>query len=249
MTKYTIYNAFQKEFPGQIWKIVVDGLRQEMALEIRDTETTIPQFFIVDFAGNSLSENNIVAEKEWTLEALQHQTLILKRVGDTHPVKEGIWLLDKQGNTRYLSYEYTWIDTEVDYIKVRHRNIQSGFEEYIAIEQAKKVLTANSDISSAHSAVKMPIPYHGTLPPYFDKKDLCDAPWVSRADDKFIWTYHSRQNGLYNLNLCIADASNELYESTLLHEMPKMIPQPYFQIGNQIFLMSYNKREIVSYLV
>lgn len=249
MSEYKIHNAFQQEFPSQIWKIVVDGIKQEIAVELRDEETTNPSFFIMDFKGNIVLDSKLIEEKEWTLEALQHQTLILKRVGDTTPIKEGIWLLDKRGDTRYVSHEYIWIDTEVDYIKVRHRNIQSGFEEYIDIKEGKKKLSPGVSIAPSCSAVKMPIPYTGALPPYLQDRAPVDIPWVSRANEKLIWTYHSKQKTLYNLNLCIADESNVLYECSPLLNMPKMIPQPYFQIGNQIFLMSYNKREIVSYLV
>jgi len=68
-------------------------------------------------------------------------------------------------------------------------------------------------------------------------------------EDKFLWTYHRQEKDKYQLILCIADESNILHTEIMMEDMPKMIPQPYFQIGNQLFLLSYNKQEIVSYLL
>ncbi|MFD1768955.1 hypothetical protein [Sphingobacterium suaedae] len=252
MTKYTIYKAFEKKFPFQIWKIVADTSTQLLGVELRGDGTQHAILYVLDFQGNLLLENLQLPEKEWTLEALQHQTIVLKRVGDSHPVKEGIHLLDIQGQTRYLSHEYTWVDTYLHYLKVRHRSLQSGFEEYIDIRDAKKVRQTSPIPEEFCTAVKMPIPYTGKLPDYLPHilpPDQADIPWVSRAHDKLIWSYHHKDGQHYHLNLCISDTSKLLYEQRLLTDMPKMIPQPYFQVGNQIFLMSYNKQEIVSYLV
>ncbi|MFD2969900.1 hypothetical protein [Sphingobacterium bambusae] len=249
MTKYTIYKAFEKKFPSQIWKIVVDAQSLQVAVETRDNETTKPHLHVFDFAGRSLLENLPVDEKEWTLEALQHQTIILKRLGDTSPVKEGIWFLDLEGNTRYLSHEHTWIDTCVDFVKMRHRSIQSGFEEYLDIRAASKAIGHDSSCDSYNTSLKMPSPYGGLLPPHLSHLTYVDIPWISLTDEKLLISYHSKDEEGYHLNLCVANASNVLHEQRLLQNMPKMIPQPYFQIGHQIFLMSYNKQEIVSYLV
>lgn len=249
MTKYTIYKAFEKTFPFQIWKIVVDASSRMIGVELRAPDASNAILYVFDFAGHLLLEHWPVLEKEWTLEALQHHTIVLKRVGDSRPVKEGILLLDLQGNVRYLSQEYIWVDTCLHYIKVRHRSFQSGFEEYIDIQQAKRVIPKTDVCEEYCSALKMPMPYSGTLPDYLPKDDMQDLPWVSRSADKLLWTYHTKEQGNYHLNLCVAETSKVLYEHRLLYDMPKMIPQPYFQIGNQIFLMSYNKQEIVSYLV
>ncbi|WP_437918186.1 hypothetical protein [Sphingobacterium sp. LRF_L2] len=249
MNKYTIYKAFEKKFPLSIWKIVVDAKAQMIAVELRDTDTTSPTFYVFDFSGNGLVENLKVEEKEWTLEALQHNTLILKRVGDNVPLREGILLLNFEGAVRYLSHEYIWVDTFLDFIKVRPRTIQYGFEEYINIFHAKKMIEKSNIVEEYCRSIKMPIPYTGDLPSHLKNVTIVDTAWVSRSENKLIWSYHTKDNSNYRLNLCVTDASNLLYENTLLNDMPKMIPQPYFQIENQIFLMSYNKQEIVSYLV
>lgn len=248
MNKYTTFKAFEKKFPFQIWKIVVDVSSKQIGVELRDSDSTLPILYILDFEGKEILQHKQLDEKEWTLEALQHDTLILKRVGDTLPVKEGILFLDREGNERRLWQEYIWLDTFPDTIQARHRNLQSGFEEYIDIRTLQKV-TAKTIQQGYDESIKMPIPYHGTRPAYLQHIRIEDLPWISRAGDYILWSYHTKENTSYNLNLCITDKSNIIYTQRLLANMPKMIPQPYFQVANQIFLMSYNKREIVSYLV
>jgi hypothetical protein len=49
--------------------------------------------------------------------------------------------------------------------------------------------------------------------------------------------------------LATSNLNQILDQQVILKDMEKMIPQPYFQLGNQVFFMSFNKREIVSYLV
>jgi|SRR5690606_4876545 len=248
MTKYTTFKTFEKDFPYQIWKIVVDADTRQIAIELRDTESTCAILYIIDFEGNEVLKHKQIDEKEWTLEAIQHHTLVLKRVGDTQPVKEGVLFIDSDGAPRGLWQEYTWIDTYRDAIKIRHRNFQSGFEEYIDIQTLKKT----SDIGRVKEycgAVKMPVPYSGPLPFYLQHIAIQDLPWISRTKKHILWSYHTKENERYNLNLSVSDNSKLLVTESLLTDMPKMIPQPYFQIENQIFLMSYNKQKIVSYLV
>src|SRR5690606_3175344 len=248
MTKYTTIKTFEKDFPHQIWKIVADPVNQHIAIELRDTESTRAALYVIDFEGKELLQHKQLDEKEWTLEAVQHNTLILKRVGDVRPVKEGILFLDFQGNTRALWQEYIWVDTYRDMVKVRHRSFQSGFEEYIDTQTLQKTSTAPREMEYC-SAIKMPIPFTAPLPPYLKDLALSDVPAVSRAGELILWSYHTQANEHYQLNLSVADSSKLLDTICLLTDMPKMIPQPYFQIENQIFLMSYNKQEIVSYLV
>ena len=247
MTKYTTFKAFEKNFPYQIWKIVTDAASRRVAVELRHTESTQPILYVFDFDGQDILHHKCIEDKEWTLESIQHDSIILKRIGDTQPVKEGLLFLDLQGETRRLWQEYTWIDTYLHTIKVRHRSFQSGFEEFIDILTLQK--TNKQEIEAYCTAVKMPTPYMGNLPDFLQDVVIEDRPWISRSGEHILWSYHTKENDVYHLTLSITKASALIASQRLLADMPKMIPQPYFQIENQIFLMSYNKRKIVSYLV
>ena len=249
MTKYTILKVFEKKFSQPVWKIVVDEAARQLAVELRDPKTTAVILYVFDFDGKELLTNKQIDEKEWTLEALQQGVLILKRVGDTQPIKEGLWLLDIAGNTRQIWQEYTWIDTYNGWIKVRHRNFQSGFEEYIDIVTGTRKKRLGHAPSYCHGSLKMPIPYNGEIPSYLRHLKIQDLLWISRTPNLTLWSYHQKDNEQYHLNLAVTDSSELLWTERLLSDMPKMIPQPFMQIDHQLFLLSYNKQKIVSYLV
>lgn len=249
MTKDTIIKAFERQFPFKIWKIVTDAARKHIGLEVRDSESTKAILYVINFEGEMLVDGLALSEKEWTLESVQHQRIILKRVGERKPVVEGIKLLDFEGEECFISYEHVLLDTFLGYLKVRHRSFESGMEEYIALSSGTKVVD-NTAIRLAYcEQIKLPTHYTGELPPYLSDVKMEDAPWVSIIEDRVIWSYHDKDERGYNLSVCLADKFKPLAKLRIFSGMDKMIPQPYFQIGDQIFLMSYNKQEIVSYLV
>lgn len=249
MTKYTIKKGFEKDFSHPVWKIVVDEAKQQIGIELRHSDSTCAILYVFDFEGQELLSGYVLEEKEWTLEALQQDTLILKRVGDSLPITAGILLLDLQGNIRGSWHEYTWLDTYQGYLKVRHRNFQVGFEEYIALDNLHKASQLATAPSYCYNSLKMPIPYSGTLPTALQEIEIQDFPWISRTREHILWTYHSKEADHYHLNMLVTQSNQVLANHRLLSDMPKMIPQPFFQIDHQLFLLSYNKRKIVSYLV
>ena len=249
MTKYTFSKLFSQDFPFIIWKIVADPLAGRLGIELREPERTLPVFYSLDFQGNIIHQAIEVATKEWTLDAIRKDKLILKKVGDYQPVKEGVLVLDNQGNSLFNSEEHILLHTHQNYLELRHRSFQSGFEQYVDLTDFRMSSQKPSLAMPDEPAIEMPIPYYGELPDYLKAVTRADGIWLSRWADKFIWTYHRKEKENYALILCLADESELLYSTVLLEDMPKMIPQPYFQIGNQIFLLSYNKQEIVSYLL
>ena len=249
MTKYTFSKLFSQDFPHIIWKIVADPIAKRLGIELRQPDSTLPLFYSLDFSGNTIHRAIAVSAKEWTLDAIRADKLILKKVGDYQPVKEGVRVLDLQGNSLFSSEEHILLHSEPDYLQLRHRSFQSGFEQYVDLTDFRMSSQKPSLHAQEEPAINIPVPYYGELPDYLKTVTRVDGLWLSRWEDKFIWTYHRKEKENYALILCLADESELLYSTVLLEDMPKMIPQPYFQIGNQIFLLSYNKQEIVSYLL
>jgi len=249
MIKYTIKKVFDKAFPLEIWKIAVDAEQEHIAIETRDIETTWPYIYILDFQGNILLEHHPLEEKSWTLDNIRQHTVVLKAVGDSKPVKEGIILLDLHGKERLYLSDFILLETYQQYIKVRHRSFQSGFEKYINLSEHDNLSIGDEGHDHYGEQIELPLPYPYQRPAYLEARDIEDILWVSRTQDKTLWAYHAKRDGQYTLNLCVANTYNILSEQPLISGMSKMLPQPFFQVRNQIFLMSYNKREIVSYLV
>src|SRR5690606_6771777 len=127
VNKYTINKAFEKSFPFPIWKIEVDSANNRMAIEYRDPKTTIPHFSVLDFDGNTHCDEITVKEKEWTLEAIQGEFLILKRFGASSPIEAGICIIHyPTGRTILTAMEYVLQEVYQNIILARHRSIPGG---------------------------------------------------------------------------------------------------------------------------
>lgn len=249
MTKYTISKAFTKRFPFNIWKIVADSESRLLGIELRDPSDTVPVIYSLDFNGKTSLEKFQLQAKEWTLDAVRKQLLVFKKVGERSPITAGVLLIDHKGNELFSSHEQVLLDTGTNHIQLRHRSLQAGFESYVDFDNLQSHSTQPPKTVNNAPAIVLPESFSGEIPDFLKDVTIVDQLWLSRWQDKWLWSYHSKENESYHLNLCIADTSKILYEQCLLYAMPKMIPQPYFQIANQIFLLSYNKQEIVSYLL
>jgi len=249
MTKYTFSKLFSQDFPFIIWKIVADPLSAMLGIELRHPESTLPILYSLDFKGDIHHKALELSPKEWTLDAICKDKLILKKVGDYQPVKEGVQIIDGHGHTVFTSEEHVLLHSDQHYLQLRHRSFQSGFEHYVNLDDYSVSQQAPTAKAAAGPILEIPQFYNGPKPSYLQTVTMADGLWLSRWEDKFLWTYHRQEKDKYQLILCIADESNLLHTEIMMEDMPKMIPQPYFQIGNQLFLLSYNKQEIVSYLL
>ena len=249
MTKYTINKIFEKAFPTNIWKIEIDSNKPYVAVETRDVETTLASFFVFDFEGNCLMSPCQADGKEWTLDSIQDGYMILKRIGEQTPVQEGIQIIQILNNeVIFHSYEFVLLDVFSGFIHARHRSISSGESIAIDIHNGEYSSSAERIFDMASNKVQYPVTYQQT--PRFLKHEHTVGPlWLSKCGHHFLWCYHKKNKDRFDLCLATSNLNQILDQQVILKDMEKMIPQPYFQLGNQVFFMSFNKREIVSYLV
>src|SRR5690606_27368344 len=66
---------------------------------------------------------------------------------------------------------------------------------------------------------------------------------------KQLWAFHEARQGSYRVRMVITSGLTVLADQIILPELAKMTPELFFMIGQQVFIISDNKREIVSYLV
>ncbi|MCA5006330.1 hypothetical protein [Sphingobacterium bovistauri] len=250
MNKYTINKAFERIFPYPIWKIEVDCAHAQIAIESRNPQTTLPIFSVLSFEGNYTLENYEVDSKEWTLEDVQGDFLILKRYGDYSPVQAGIQVIHTPSSTSIFTYmEYVIKEVYKDVIIAHHRSIPAGLVFYIDIKTGE-ISNQNTEIQEfPFRNIQYPIPYQGNLPSFLNEISYIDQIWLQPYHDLFLWSYHSQTSNKYNLNLSLS-SKNELYDSkVVINDMDKLIPQPYFTVKEHIFFLSSNKMKISSYLV
>lgn len=250
MLKNTIKKAFQKDFIENIWKIEVNGYRDQIAVEIRDSQTTEPTYHILRFEDGAEIMQYRPGEKDWTIEGVQKDYLILKKVGEQTPTKEGIQIIDiRTQKPLFTSYEYVLLDVCEDYLHVRHRSFTSGGEKLITLTTGEEFPVSDNIIARyPKNRVCFPLPYDNP-PEFLTQRDKQKDLWVSKLSDTYLWCYHTQQNDGYDLHIAVSNLERILDETIIQSAIPKMFPQPYFRVGNQIFFMADNKHEIVSYLV
>lgn len=250
MNKYTINKTFERNFPFPIWKIEVDTTHAQIAIECRNPESTLPIFSVFSFEGLDKLEYYEVDNKEWTLEDIQGDFLILKRFGDFSPVQAGIQVIHIPSGISVFTYmEYVikeiWKDTIVAY----HRSIPSGLLFYIDIQTGEITNKYEGNQEFPFRDIHYPIPYQGKLPAFLDYLSFVDQIWLQPYCDLYLWSYHTQNTNSYNLNLSLS-SKNELFDSKIIIEdLEKLIPQPYFTVKGYIFFLSSNKMKISSYLV
>lgn len=250
MTKYTINKAFEKSFPQPIWKIEVDAAQNCIAIEYRDPNTTLPIFSIFDFKGRDILPRYLELEKEWTLEAIQSDFLILKQYGSNTPIKEGIKIIHiPTATVVYTGMEYILQDVYQGIIKATHRSIPSGLDFFIEIATGNIIHAAQHVLSYPCSGVHYPLPYTGAIPSFMQHVSFEDTIWIQTMNDHFIWAYHVTAQNNYDLHLSITSKKEIVDTKIILKNLDKLIPQPYFQVKEYIFFLSNTKQEIVAYFV
>lgn len=250
MNKYTINKAFERNFPFPIWKIEVDCAHAQIAIESRNPDSTLPIFSVFTFDGAYTLEQYEVDSREWTLEDIQGDYLILKRFGDYSPIQAGIQVVHIPTRTSVFTYmEYVIKDVYQNTIQAYHRSIPSGISFYIDIPTGEISNKYEGETHFPLRDIHYPIPFQGKLPSFLNNISYIDQIWLQPYRDLLLWSYHTHTANTYNLNLSLS-SKNELYDSKLIiEEMDKLIPQPYFTVKEHIFFLSSNKMKISSYLV
>lgn len=251
MNKYTIKNIFERHFSFPVWKIEVDCTRKHLAVEYRHPDTTLAHFEVFDFEGNEKSISIQADEKEWTLDSIQGDFLILKRFGSSSPIEAGIQILHYPTGQVVCDYrEYVLVDVYEHLVVAKHRSIPGGLLYHIDI-QTGEVHIAPQDQSPKLPFVniKYPIAYEGRKPSFIESIPYVEHIWLLPFEDHFIWAYHLKDKDNYDLHLQISTREQSIDHQIILKNLDRLIPQPFFAVQGHIFFLSNCKLKIKGYLV
>ncbi len=100
------------------------------------------------------------------------------------------------------------------------------------------------------SELVYPIIYNGEIPLFLKDFPIDGDIWINSVNDYFIWAFYEKQkNNRYQIRL-VQSTREMLIESILaVSGLELKLFNIYFLIHRQIFLLTDNKREFVSYLV
>ncbi|SFC70604.1 protein of unknown function [Parapedobacter composti] len=251
MDKYTLKNVFQKSFLGVVWRMEADTSRGWLAIETRRQDTGVPAFSVIRYAtGESIIHEIHYRDRHWTLAGAVNGMLILKAFGHDSPAAPGIACIDAvNGQVRWEQFNYQLLALDDGDLIVRHRNFASGGEQRIDAlhgQPTQKKIIPNKP--TGHPIV-LPERYKNGTPLLLTEYKIFGDLYHCVVGQANVWAFHEQTGQQYRIRLVVSNDLTILADKVILEGLPKMLPELFFMIANQLFIIGNNKREIISYLV
>jgi len=251
MDKYTLKTAYQKSFFGLVWRMEVDTSVGLLAVETRDAETGNPSFSALRYrTGVSLIHELPYGDRNWTLAGAVDGRLILKAFGQDSPEGTGIACIDAgTGEVVWEQFNYVLLAVVDGLLLVRHRTFAGGYEQYLDAHTGDLTQFNISADKPTGPGIVIPQRYGASIPVFLANYAAYGDIFHGAIGSKEVWAFHEKLNQAFCIRLVVSSGSNVLDDKVVLSDLPKMLPEIFFSIAEQLFLIGDNKRKIVSYLV
>ena len=251
MGKYTLKTAFKKTFSGIIWRIEVGMPTGILAIETRDQDTGNPSFSTIEYTtGQSGITEKQYGDRNWSLAGVIDSLLILRAWVQNTPEGAGIACIDATtGDLLWEQFNYTLVAVTDRQIVVRHRNFVGGYEQFLNPYDGNLSSKDNLANHLMRPEIVLPTPYTDPPPSFLDHYNIAGDLFSCLIDDRTVWAFHEAIENTYQIRLIVSHGLNVLTDNLAITGLPKMTPELFFAIRNQLFLIGNNKREIISYLV
>ncbi|MFC7522975.1 DUF4905 domain-containing protein [Parapedobacter sp. GCM10030251] len=251
MDKYTLKTAFRKSFLGTVWRIEADTTRGILAIETRNPDTGVPAFSAIDYhTGMSFVDEKPYGDRNWSLAGIVNDKLIVRAWGQNSPEGAGIACIDAPtGQVIWEQFNYMLVALANQQLVVRHRNFASGYEQYL--NPVDGSLTKKNDIPNKPASPEIVLPqrYGGDIPSFLEGYAITGDLVCCPIEDRMFWAFHEALDDGYHIRLVASCGAKMLTDEIIVSDLPKMAPELFFMIGNQLFFIGDNKQEIVAYLV
>lgn len=251
MDKYTLKTVFKKSFSGLVWRIEVDTVHGLMAVETRNTETGTPQFSAFRYStGESLVDELDYGDRSWTLAGVTNGMLVLRAYGQHGPDSAGITGVDAtNGQIVWEQFSYNLLHLQDGVLRVRHRNFAHGHEQYLDVTDGRLISDPGPTAGHPRHDVIIPAPYTAERPTFLKNYTIYGELFHCNAHQYQIWGFHEKDRESYRIRLVVSNNLGIVTDKTGITGLTKMIPELFFMVNNQLFLIGHNKQKIVSYLV
>jgi len=251
MTNQRILKAFNILLTYPIWRIEIDAENRLIAVETRNPADTLPYFNVITFDGDYLIQDLEAISKEWVLAGIQCHKLILKKISSNSPIDAGVHLIDcYQPDQQETWFNYFFLEIVDGGILLRPKMIEQGMQLFLdlktmSIENKKEELLKPFD-----SQIVYPIIYNGQIPQFLTDFTADGEIWISALDDHFIWAFYEKNTDNHYQIRIVRSTKERLIDSIIaVDQLSLKFFNIYFLVNEQIFLLTDNKREFVSYLV
>lgn len=251
MANQTISKAFNFIFTYPIWRIEIDAENKLIAVETRNPDDTLPYFNVVTFEGTYVLQDFKAIAKEWVLAGIQYKKLILKKIANNSPIDAGIQVIDCYNpQLQETWFNYIFIGMVDQGVLIRPKLIAEGFQLFLNLQSMSIESKNEIPFKPYASELVYPIIYNGQIPLFLKDFPIDGEIWINTVNDYFIWAFYEKdRNNRYQIRL-VQSTREKLTESIIaVSELELKLFNIYFLIHEQIFLLTDNKREFVSYLV
>lgn len=251
MDKYTLKTVFKKSFLGVVWRMEADTATNLLAVETRDKDTGRPAFSAFNYqTGDAYIHEKPYGDRNWALAGIADRKLIVRAFGQNSPDGAGIACIDADsGELVWEQFNYVLLHVGSQQLTVRHRNFAGGYEQYL--DPASGNLTQFNKTAGKPTGADIVLPqrYEHGVPELLAGYAIHGDLFYCQIGPKHLWAFHEATQEAYRVRLVITSDLTLLADPVILSELTRMTPELFFMIGQQLFIVSNNKREIVSYLV
>lgn len=245
-------SAFVKHFDGTIWKMDIHEPSKLLAIEWR-TKEGIPNFSVIHYPSGILKLDKIsYGDRWWTLAGITSTHLLLQHYADPGSAQtQALVAINLQENIiawEQFNIQFQELVAEGLAIKsLTYGNNLSVLDEHTGkhILQAKSLSELTPIVRTVKSALPtnrvplLSITDQTVVGPYF----LLDEGEIT------YWGHHEQQKKTIRLMLTIVKNNQIDFKLCIEDKLDHLLPEVFFIIGNQLFFIRDNKREIVSYFV
>ncbi|MGV3760998.1 DUF4905 domain-containing protein [Parapedobacter sp.] len=251
MDKYTLKTVFKKSFLGVVWRIEADTANGLLAIETRDRETGHPSFSAFDYqTGTLFIDEKPYGDRNWAMAGITGRTLVLKALGQNDPNGAGVACIDiDHGDILWEQFNYVLVRVGTRQHTVRHRNFAGGYEQYFDATSGNLTTFNKTAAKPPVADIVIPQRYEHGIPRYLAGYPIHGDVFYCQIGQKRLWGFHEAIQQAFRIRLVITDNLMVLADPIVLTGLAKMAPELFFMIGQQVFIIGDNKREIVSYLV
>src|SRR5690606_13686777 len=251
MDKYTLKTAFKKSFLGMVWRIEADTAANILAVETRDKDTGLPAFSAFDSrTGVSFVEEKPYGDRNWALAGTADRKLVIRAFGQNSPDGDGIDCIDAdRGELLWEQFNYVLVHVGDRQLTVRHRNFAGGYEQYLDLATGNLTKFNKNADKPIGPEIVIPQRYEHGLPGLLSGYAVYGDLFYCQIGARQLWAFHEATQQDFKVRLVISNGLTIVADHIILDELDKMTPELFFMVGQQLFIISHNKREIVSYLV
>jgi hypothetical protein len=251
MTDQTVSKAFNVLFTYPIWRIEIDAENRLIAVETRNPADTLPYFNVISFEGVDVLRDFKAISKEWVLGGIQCQKLILKKISDNSPIDAGVQVIDcYQPQQQETWFNYLFLEMTSGGLLLRPKMVEQGMQLFLDLKTMSIEGKKEGSLKPFDSQIVYPVIYNGQTPHFLTDFAIDDEIWINVLDDYFIWAFYEKNNDNHYQIRIVRSTKDRLIESVVaVTQLPLKFFNIYFLVNKQIFLLTDNKREFVSYLV